>query len=314
MLETDAGSRRHLIFIVGFLTLLFGGFALWGAVEKAVQRGSFAGLSIGDPVPVEPDRAAFLAERRKWFLTRKQMAAHGKTGEWRKAVRVADTYLARQDDPSIRILRGEALFRLSEAEGGAEIAKVLRADDVNSSDAEADLFRGDNRSYLRETEVALKNMDQAKASPLDANNTAWLTAFTPTITDPELLAKAVSLSEKAVNAARSGDAPEVSGELATYTNTLGGVYYRSGRDKEAIATLLESEKLRTDPFNAAFLTLAYHRSGDETSAQVWQERLRKHLANTYATRDGQQYRHQLLLLWREIENVTQESPPVETNE
>lgn len=314
MLETDAGSRRHLIFFVGFLALLFGGFALWGTVEKAVQRGSLAGLNIGAPAPVEPDRAAFLAERRVWFVVRKQMSAHGKAGEWRKAVRVADTYLARKDDATIRMLRGEALLRLSEAEGGAEIAKVLRADDANSTDAEADLFRGDTQAYSRETATALRNTDVTKISPLDANNTAWLAAFTPTVTNPELLTKAVMLSETAVQAARSGNDPETAGELATYTNTLGGLYYRAGRDKEAIETLLESEKLRTDPFNAAFLTLAYHRSGNETSARLWRTRLQNHLTNTYATRDGQQYRHQLLLLWREIEKPTQESQPVKSNE
>lgn len=305
MLETDAGSRRHLLLIVGFIACLFGGFVLWGTIERAVERGTFGGFGIGDPAPVEPDRAVFLAERRRWFQARKQMAAHGKAGAWRKAIRVAETYLAHKDDAAIRLLRGEALLRLSDAQGGIELAKILRSDDV-ASDAEANLLRGDTGDYARETQRALIKIDETKATPLDANNTAWLAAFTPAIGDPQLLEKAVSLSEKAVRAARVGDEPDVADDMATYTNTLGGLYYRSGRNDDAIETLLESEKLRTDPFNAAFLTLAYRRKGNDVAAQAWRDRLQKHLSNTYATRDGQLYRHQLLLLWREIENRTQE--------
>ncbi|MBC8134389.1 MAG: hypothetical protein H8F28_00700 [Fibrella sp.] len=306
MLETDAGSRRHLLLIVGFLLCLFGGFALWGTVERTFTRDAFGGVGIGDPAPVEPDRAAFLAERRKWFQARKQMAAHGKAGAWQKAVRVADTYLARKDDTIIGLLRAEALLRLSDPQGSTAMAKLLRDDD-GAHNAEADLLRGDKRAFEREAERALKSTDPVKSSPLNANNTAWLAAFTPTISDPASLAKAVALSEKAVRAARLEEAPEeIAGSLATYTNTLGGLHYRSGRDAEAIETLLESERLRTEPFNAAFLTLAYDRTGDKKAAQAWRNRLQKYLADTYATRDGQLYRHQLLLLWREIENETQE--------
>lgn len=309
MLETDAGSRRHLLFIVGFLACLFGGFALWGTVERAVQHGRFGGLGIGDPAPVEPDRAVFLAERRKAFQARKQMASYGKLNKWQKAIQVADTYLARNEDTTIRMLRGEALVRLSRAEGGIAIAKILQNDDSLGA-GEADLLRGETRNYDNETQRAINNKDENKAAPLDANNTAWLAAITPSISEPEILAKAVSLSEKAVQAARYGKDPVT---LATYTNTLGGLYYRSQRDEDAVRILLESENLRSDPFNAAFLVLAYDRTGDKKAAKIWCDRLQAYLSNTYATRDGQLYRHQLLLLWREIANKTQELPSTKTN-
>jgi tetratricopeptide (TPR) repeat protein len=231
------------------------------------------------------------------------MAVHGKAREWQKAVRVADAYLARADDANIRFLRGEALFRVGAEQGGIEMAKVIRGGDDR---AEAELLRGDTRAFGRTARDALRRADERNVSALDANNTAWLAAFTPSVSDPELLAKAVALSEKAVRYARLGEDEQVSADLATYTNTLGGVYHRAGRDADAIATLLESEKLRSDPFNAAFLTLAYRRTGNRKAEKAWRDRLEKHLSNTYATRDGQMYRHQLLLLWREIGRGTQE--------
>ncbi len=302
MLETDAVSRRHLLFIVGFLAFLFGGFALWGTVEKAIERGSFGGFgSIGDPAPVGADRAAFLAERRKQFQTRKQMAVSGKAGDWRGAVRIADTYLARNEDANIRLLRGEALFRLGDNQGGIAMAEVS-----GGEEGEAELLRGRTRDYEQKTRDAIRRTDENKATALDANNTAWLAAFTPVISEPELLTKAVALAEKAVRSARSGEDAQAAGELATYTNTLGGVYFRAGRDREAITTLLESEKMRPDPFNAAFLTLAYRRAGNTAAETTWRDRLETHLDDTYATRDGQLYRHQLLLLWREIADGKQE--------
>ncbi len=294
-METDAASKQRLLMMIALFFCLFGGFAVWGVIQRAADHGG-----VGDPVPVTPSRAESLARHRRSLLARKQIAALGKTGKWREVVSATDRFISQENWSGMRLLRGEALFRLGDPRGGDAMADVLRG-----SGAEAALLRGDASIYRSETERVIASVDEATATPLAANNAAWLAAIAPTC-DAMTLAKAMRLSEKAVAAARIGGG-RVRGDLPTYTNTLGAVYCRAGRESDAVKVLLESEGLQADPFNAAFLALAYARSGDAVSARLWRDRLRRKLDETYATHDAQQYRHQLLLLWRETEGGGQES-------
>jgi tetratricopeptide (TPR) repeat protein len=309
MLETDAASRRHIVFIAAFLLILFGGFALYGTLQRVQKNNPLFGNSIGDPAPVTEDRAAFLAERRVWFKARQSMAKHGKKQDWANAVVAAEKYLRTKEDRTISLLRSEALLRQGNPQAGAEMAKVFQGDERISAGEQA-LLRGAIRDYQRETQSIVSRVDYTRSSALDANNSAWQAAVgTP---DFETLNKAIRLAEYAVAEARQPGAEPNS--LPLYTNTLGGLYVRAGRHDDALRLLSESERLQHDIFNAPFFALAYQGRGDHAKAKAWRNRLRKHLDDTYATRDSQENRQELLLLWRETEQMVQETPSNPTNE
>ena len=309
MPETDTASRARLLLMVGFLAVLFGGFAVWGTVERGLRRVN----PVEEPAPVAADRAAFLAKQKKAFAARKQMATRGKADDWRGAVAVADAYLETGDAlRNIRFLRGEALYRLGDKRGGAAMRDALRGNPA-LNEHEAGLVAGEIAPYTDATNAALRKIGDGFAAvlPQDANNTAWRAALIPGASGAAERAVAVRLSEYAVASARESRSD--ANDLATYTNTLGALLHRAGRGADAVRTLTQSEALRSDPFNAAYLALALREQGDPKQSAVWRERLRKHLANTYATRDGQEYRHQLLLLWREIETDGQEKTGAAVN-
>src|SRR5262249_26518422 len=93
-------------------------------------------------------------------------------------------------------------------------------------------------------------------NPRDAsrlNNEAWrLVAGPARGRDP---ARALSLSRRAV---------ELEPNNAIFLNTLGVAQYRTGRYKEAVATLEKSlarSKGRCDAFDLFFLAMCHHRLG-----------------------------------------------------
>jgi len=301
MLQTDLQSRQRLYLMGSFLLLLFASFAFFGMMNRVTERRSFGGSGIEDPVPVAAERAARLAERKRWYAVRKVMANHGKKGEWEKAIAAADLYLAETNDVPIRLLRAEALLRLHKPEGGIEMAQLLE-ERGDIAPGEAALVRGDIPSYERDCKNILARFQPDKASPLEFNNTAWRFAIGKGAFEPMEIDTAVNFAERAVSTSRNSETPEGTRDLPTYTNTLGAVYVRAGRYPEAIKTLLESEQLKPEPFNYPFLILAYQGEQNTVEAKKWYAKLKDYLATTYSTRSGQDYRHELLALWREVES------------
>ncbi|MBC8143603.1 MAG: hypothetical protein H7Y38_19400 [Armatimonadetes bacterium] len=304
MPPTDRESKSRLLFLLGVPMLLFAGFALWGIRERAGQNTSPNWLE--SPVRVSADRADALAKQREAFAIRKQMATLGKKREWQSAASlVSDDFLRRNDFRNLDFLRAEAWFRAGDERGAIALYRSLQLDN-SLPPHEADLLLGKIGEYHAYTTNALRVADAARISTMDANNLAWRTTLMPQLAKSADLEKATTLSEYAVSMARKYRNED---SLANNTNTLGAVYFRAGRGREAVRVLMESEQLRSDPFNAAFLALAYRDLGDSKAATLWRDRLQTYLNNTYATRDGQANRHLLLLFWRE----TQESASVKGN-
>ena len=300
MLETDAGSRKRFAALLALPILLFGGFAVWGVANRAGHGGVPSGFGIGDAAPVPVRRAADLALRKRAFAARRRMANFGRTGDWRAASGAADDFLRTDDDRRVRLLHAEALMRAHDPVGGAEMAAILKQSGAVDAD-EAALLSGDTATYARLTDAALSAADETKLSPLDANNLAWRAALASSAASSANAAKAVRLAERAVAAARSATDARYAGDLATYTNTLGAVYARvAGREADALRLLTESERLRHDPFNVAFLSIVEARLGNAEAARNHRAQVQSYLTETFAGRDGQSYRHELLILWREI--------------
>ena len=294
MKPTDRESKNRLFLLLGLPVLLFGGFALWGVAGRTLQTADAD--AIESPVKLTAERAAIVAKQREAFVARKTMATWGKNGEWQRAARVVtDDLLARNPYRNLRFLRGEAWFRAGDKRGAIALHDALKSDNALIPH-EADLLTGNAVEYRADTANALRIAEVAPASLMDANGLAWRTTLAPRLADAAGLEKAVALSEYAVSAAPNLGDKDI---LATYTNTLGAIYFRAGHSEEAVRVLTDSEKRKSDPFNAAFLSLAYRDLGESEKAHEWHDRLQTYLDRTYATRDGQTNRHQLLLLWRE---------------
>ena len=293
MQTANPESKARLLILLGVPVLLFGGFAVWGVVERAVQNAPDA---VESPAKLSAERKAAIAKQKEAFALRKQMATFGKKGDYAHAAAiVTDAFLARNDYRNLRFLRAEAWLRTGNKRGGNALRDALKGD-TSLNEHEADLLAGRTNAFRDATTDVLRKADPAKPSPLDANNLAWRAVLIPGAADAAGVRIAAGLAERAVSDARkSGDKDT----LATYTNTLGAVYVRAGRPQDAVRLLNESETLRPDPFDAAFLSLAYRDLGNETAAKQWRDRLKTYLDTTYATRDGQDNRHQLLLFWRE---------------
>jgi serine/threonine protein kinase/WD40 repeat protein len=146
--------------------------------------------------------------------------------------------------------------------------------------------REEGRSELAIADLneALKRLEKSENTRLKArcaNDLARLYA-----TAPERLRKtedAVALAERAVR---------LQGGRWDYHNTLGIAYYRTGRLKEAIASLeksLTGGAGQADAFDLYFLALCHHRLGDPAKskaafekARVWQEQKSKELSKEQA--------------------------------
>lgn len=95
------------------------------------------------------------------------------------------------------------------------------------------------------------------------NNVAWHWA-TSSAREPELV-KALALARKAMELAPGN---------VTYRNTLGVVYYRLGRWREAVATLEQNLNDNADQaaFDLYFLAMSHHRLGEQAQASDCFER------------------------------------------
>lgn len=298
MNPTDRESKTRFLLLLGAPVLLFGGFALWGITDRARQNTPENWLE--SPARVSAERAETLARQREAFALRKQVSLLGKQKRWKDAASlITDGFLARNNFRNLRFVRGEAWLRAGDERGAVVLRDNLQTD-KSLNPHEADLFAGSDSACRTATAQAVRDADATRITALDANNLAWRVCLAPRITDAAGMRKTVALSEYAVATARKQGDSEL---LATFTNTMGGVYVRAGRGKDAVRTLTESEHLRPDPFNAALLALAYRNLGDAKAATRERDKLQKYLNNTFATRDGQINRHQLLLFWRETQEL-----------
>lgn len=295
MVHADSSSRGRMALLMGVIFILLGGFSLAGLI----QRVWVPPTAEAEEAPSQAEIAALRLEANRVREFRDTLAALGTQGKWSAIVSAADGFLAEKDNARIRYLRAEALLHTGrEHEGWQEFARLL---DGELSMGEQLLLEADSGGYRSRSEEALGRIDPAKATPLAANNVAWLCALAPkAVPDYD---KAVHLAEIAVQ-----KAPEE--ERLAYLNTLGAILHRAGHHKEAIAALQECDKLRPDAFNWVFLALAHHRLGQDKEARRWLEKVRHRVETTYGKAEQQEYRHELLLFWREVEE-TLAAPPTQ---
>jgi tetratricopeptide (TPR) repeat protein len=289
MLQVDRDARRRFNLMLGAISFLLFSLVLSGLWQRLGEGNSVIDDRVNElTIAKARETSARIREARK------ALEELGKEGKWDEAVALAAERVKSLDAPALRYLYAEALYRAGSYDKAVnEFEPILSATDpVAVADKLA--IRRDYGGYRRHCENLLKQVT-SEIDPLTANNLAWAC-----VTAKEGLSdytKPVELARLAVAGA------ERHGERWTYLNTLGVTLYRAGQDKEAIARLMEAEKLNSDTFNWPFLALAHHRLGNSKEANKWYDRLRTKMDTTYATLNLSQSRHELLMFLREIEEA-----------
>jgi WD40 repeat protein/tetratricopeptide (TPR) repeat protein/tRNA A-37 threonylcarbamoyl transferase component Bud32 len=155
------------------------------------------------------------------------------------------------------------------AEAASDLLEVIRSRTQPTGEfyqfALLALEMGDSAAY-HESCARFLSLVGSRTSPSLANSAAWQLVLAEGAPGAE---RAVALAEAAVDGF-----PAAQKVLAV--NTLGVALYRAGQYSEAVEKLEESVRLGNRggfPQDWAFLALAYHRLGDESSAARWLERL-----------------------------------------
>jgi tetratricopeptide (TPR) repeat protein len=301
----DARTDAEILAFKGPGTLLSLTFSPDG---QRIAAGGGAGPVMYD---APRDTTSWQAERRKALLVsipawhQSQAVARELSGQWFAAAfhwgRLA---LAEPTSGQPHFRRGLALANLAkttEAHTEFETALVLKKDlgKLDQADAHAMLEQWAEAAKLYEEAVVSPNVtvriwlryallrlqqgDQEgyrKACTLmigrfgksrnasEANTIAWICVLRPEAL-PDLK-PAVELAQLAVR-----DDPTHANH-----NTLGGILYRAGQYKDAVAELKEAIKLNNQDGMAAdflFLAMAHHRLGQADEAHQWLDRARQEL-------------------------------------
>ena len=312
-MRVDDAARRRFSILLGVVAFLLGGMALSGPLGRLFAVAADSMETASSPRD-EAKVAAARAEAARLRNIQRQVCELGQREKWLDAAKLAATDSKARDQNRLGLmsLQAEALYRAGRVTEALPLFNRMLRSDNPVAIADRFALNGDRDAYRTHCEKTLalpiredvpparENDRPPRNSPAsESNNVAWLCVVgRDGLPD---YARPLQLARRAVALARPG-------ERGLFLNTLGVALYRAGNDAEAITTLKESEKIHEEPFNWPFLALAYHRSGDEKSAQKWLRRLRETLTETYGTGRAQDSRYELLLFHREAESVLK-SPP-----
>jgi tetratricopeptide (TPR) repeat protein len=285
MMHVEKVARQRFAILGSVVFLFLGGMMLTGLVQRFVSPSEGA---------EEITHEAVLEEARKTRAIRSHLAQFGQKGQWSATIAAADDALKVNENSLIRGLRAEAILLSGDwNQARAEYQKVLN---VNEPLLRASYYQyaEDPKGYHEMCEKLMADVNIETLPPLFANNAAWMCVLGPDAlsdyTKPRLLA------EKAVKAVPPEDRPN-------NLNTLGAVLYRMGRNQDAIDRLMEADKQQPNPFNWVFLAMAHHRLGHQEEARRLLTRLQERIQETFASKEQQDSRHELMLLLHEAEQT-----------
>ena len=305
-----ATNHRRLAGAILPPVLLLGGWAIYGALNQWVES------RVAELQGVRPTVGTDIAlQNRLIGAVRTAMAQQGRAGNWDKALDIADSACTPRQCPTpIREMRAEAHLRRGDfPKASAEFKELLGGRvppdanrmsrmpgmamvDTGAADPIAKAIYlalvGDISGYASHRREISRRALGTQLSALDANNTAWACVYLPG--DPADFQVALGLAQSAVDRAEPDS-------KATYLNTLGVVQYRAGKAKEALASLLEAERLETEPANWPFLALACEALGKPDDARRWAGKLDKALLDSYGSDTSN--RREFLLFHRELGGI-----------
>jgi tetratricopeptide (TPR) repeat protein len=245
------------------------------------QRTDEAHYYLGRVAEQRGDQAKAMAAYQQVGPSREFLDAMGRAG--RIALELGDEASvtgsfnkARQMSPS----QAEALFLLqAELLQGADLvdsATAVLSDGLQSFPASMSLFYARAMAEEQRGNIEAMERDLRAILDMDENNTTTLNALGYTLTvHTTRYAEAAALIEKALSLSP--------GEPAIL-DSLGWVYFKLGRENQAIDLLQQAYDKFPDPEVAAHLGEALWSSGREDAAlAVWRTSLAKHPGNSHVT-------------------------------
>jgi tetratricopeptide (TPR) repeat protein len=318
-----AVSRRRFLWMVSLSLCIPGSFMLFGLLNRQPPEKPQDSIA-----PLSPEQKAIIAERKVMIARGRKLHTRlqnlYKEQEWQDIITEATTYLQKQENYSLSVMRLEAYFYQHQYNKAIiEYQKLFPPPFIEENGEKS--VRADNTKKVYETTMlALAHrddayralcqswMETATVSPdaiEDGNNIAWATCLRPGgLQDYK---KAESFAQAAVDFVRKEvTTPQTDiskngimgrrSVLANYLNTLALVYYREGKFPEAMKATQESEGLNPDVSNWFLLLHLHKREGNKTEAALWQKKLKDYFETTYGHDTQRAQRYEILLLTQEI--------------
>jgi tetratricopeptide (TPR) repeat protein len=280
MIGVSAETRKRILLMITVAVVILGGWAIAGALQPTTTDSSAP----------RPEELSDAVQRQRLIRgLRQALQELGRQQNWAAVIASVDTACGKENISSLLLLRAEAYLRSGrDADAARDFDAALEgAGPIVDADRHALASRVNDYQKLCKRLIAQTPLSSVRA--MEANNAAWACVLLPDALSD--YTPVVALARQAVEKAQGE-------ERATYLNTLGVALVRAGKSGEAITTLLESERLHPDLFNAPFLAMAYHREGKTAQAQQWATRFRTRIGETFG--GDELNRHELLLFTREL--------------